>query len=279
MATIGPAAPLTRLLDSLSRQTALPLEVIVVDQNDRDAPVAEAIGGAWPFPVVHLHTPGMRGASRGRNVGLRRASGAVVGFPDDDCWYPADCLARALALLADPDMGFVAGRPVDETGRTINGRFENAPQRIVRANVWTTSIEWLQFFRRDLLKSLDGYDETIGVGATTPWQSAEAQDLVLRALATGATGFYDPDMTGHHEELPVARSDPALRRKLRRYGRGMGHVLRRHGYGLVQFLRWSLRPLGGALIFLARRDVSRAKLHAAVAFGRLEGYVGRTIGE
>jgi glycosyltransferase involved in cell wall biosynthesis len=272
--TIGRAEGLPKLMASLAAQTLPPAELVVVDQNDDQAAVAAGLAGDWPFPVAHLHVPGVRGASRGRNIGAAQTGGDVLVYPDDDCWYPPDFLAKAARLLSDPGLGFVCGRATDETGRTINGRFEAQPHSVDRRNVWTTSIEWLQILRREAVEAVGGYDEAIGVGAATPWQSAEAQDLLLRVLAAGARGHYDPDLVGHHAELPVARPDAALRRKLRRYARGMGHVLRKHRFGPGEAGKWLVRPLGGLAFALARLKLRQALLFLHVAVGRVEGYTG-----
>jgi glycosyltransferase involved in cell wall biosynthesis len=236
--------------------------------------VAQALAAPQEFRMQHLHTPGERGLSRGRNRGFARCSGDLVVFPDDDCWYPADFLERAVSLLRADGVQFVCGRAADETGRTINGRFETTRQAVTRANVWTTSIEWMQVFETDAVAAVGGYDERVGIGASTPWHSAEGQEMVLRILAAGKRGLYDPSLIGHHEELRIHRPDRQLRLKLRRYARGMGHVLRKHGYGPVESAKWVVRPIGGASLSLLRLDVSRAALYGNVALGRIEGYVG-----
>jgi len=41
----------------------------------------------------------------------------------------------------------------------------------------------------------------IGVGASTPWQSCEGQDIMLRALANRLKGYYDPSIYGYHANI------------------------------------------------------------------------------
>jgi hypothetical protein len=36
----------------------------------------------------------------------------------------------------------------------------------------------------------------------------------------------------------------------------------------------AVRPVGGVVVSLARRDVDRARFHAATLAGRIRGYVG-----
>jgi hypothetical protein len=143
--------------------------------------------------------------------------------------------------------------------------------------VWTTQIEWLAVFRRSLLQVVDGFDPELGVGAETPWQSCEAQDIILRALKTGAACWYDPNLRGHHPELETEHPDAAMIRKGRAYGRGMGYVLRQHGWGWGARLYWVARPLARCALSVLRRNLPAARYAQQVAIGRLEGALGRLL--
>ncbi len=269
VATRGRARPFEALFASLEAQTCRSFEVIVVDQN-ADARVGEPEREGWSFPLTHLRTPGESGLSRARNSGLARAGGSVVLFPDDDCWYPPHVLAHALATMEARGADVLAGRAADETGRDINGRFAKVATPIDRSNVFITGIEWVVFFKRAALDTVGGYDVGIGVGAATPWQACEGQDIMLRALAAGAACVFDPSVYGHHAELDIAA--PAMLRKGRGYARGLGYVLRRHGYPSSALASWVVRPLMRAGIALLRGDRRRCAYYRAVAIGRYEGW-------
>lgn len=272
VSTLGRGDGLPRLLDSLEQQTLRSFEVIVVDQND-DERLAEVLTARqWGFPVVHVRTPGQRGVCRGRNVGWRRSLGRLVAFPDDDCWYPPWLLAKVANCFETMQVDIVTGRAADESGRSINGRFETVAQSTSRANVWTTSIEWMNFLRRDLLEAVGGYDETMGPGSGMPWQSTEGQDFLLRALSAGFTGYFDPAIYGFHPELDILTPDAAMLAKARAYGRGMGYTLGRHGYGLASLAYWLARPLGGVLLHSLRGQWARGRYYGNVARGRWEGW-------
>ena len=269
VATRGRATPFETLFASLQTQTFRDFEVIVVDQN-ADARAGEPEREGWSFPILHCRTPDASGASRARNHGFARARGGVVLFPDDDCWYGPDFLAHALARMRALGADVLAGRAADAAGRDINGRFESKVTTITRANVFTTGIEWAVFFKREVLAATGGYDPDIGVGAATPWQSCEAQDIMLRALGHGFACVFDPGVHGHHAELD-ARS-PAMLRKGRAYARGLGYVLRLHGYPASALARWVLRPTVRAGLSLLKGDVRLFGYYRNVALGRLEGW-------
>jgi glycosyltransferase involved in cell wall biosynthesis len=276
ISTKGRASELEALLVSLKAQSFRDFDVLVVDQNP-DQRLEAALARDWGFTLRRLHRPGDSGLSRGRNVGWRESDADFILFPDDDCWYPPGFLAYAAQRLVETDADVLTGRAADARGRSINGRFETVAQRVRRERVWTTQIEWVAVFRRALLQSLDGYDPNIGVGATTPWQACEGQDIVLRALKTGAVCWYDPDLYGHHPELETSHPDAAMIRKGRAYGRGMGYVLRQHGWGWGARLYWVARPAARAALNLLRRNLPGARYAQQVALGRLEGALGRVI--
>ena len=274
VATKGRAAPFQALFESLEAQTFRDFEVVVVDQNGDDRVGAPTDQG-WSFPIVHLRTPGESGASRARNAGFASATGDIVLFPDDDCWYPPDFLQNALERMTRHRADVLSGRAADAQGRDINGRFEKAVTVIDRDSVWTTGIEWVVFFKREVFAMTSGYDVDIGIGASTPWQSCEAQDIMLRALRAGYTCVFDPAVFGHHAALDLR--SPGMLKKGRAYARGHGYVLRRHGYSWTTAANWIARPAVRALLSLCRGDLALAGYYVRVALGRFEGWRMRVL--
>jgi glycosyltransferase involved in cell wall biosynthesis len=272
ISTIGRSKELRALFDSLARQTLTPFEIIIVDQNI-DQRLAHLIKEYEErLPIKHIHTPGLLGACRGRNIGWQSSSGELLLFPDDDCWYPADFLERAVSILIKTGADFVSGRSADEAGRSINGRFENNPCWVDRKTVWTTQIEWAVLMNRLVLTVTGGFNETLGPGAGTPWGSHEIQDLTLRAMKAGFHQFYDPTLYAHHESMLTQNPDKRLRKKGRFYARGMGRVLRIHGYGVQHAFYWALRPLIRIIETLLFFQLKCALYYKEICIGRLEGY-------
>lgn len=273
VSTLGRTEQLPRLFRSLAAQTFRDFEVIIVDQNKQPLP-REIIGAErWPFPLRHIHTPDEKGLSRGRNRGWAEARGDVVLFPDDDCWYPPDLLRRAIDIMTREKVDVVSGRAADESGRSINGRYVSRPTRITRRNAFTTQIEWMVFIKKTALERIGGYDTSIGVGSSTPWQACEGPDLVLRAIALGIKARYDPSLYGHHKELNIKTPDAAMRSKGRAYARGLGYVLRRHGYGVHEIAYWAARSSVNLVLAAFQGKPARAGYYANVLIGRLEGYL------
>ncbi len=276
VSTKGRQHQLVQLLDSLDRQTFKDFELIIVEQNEKGL-VAPLLKKQRKFAIRHIHTPSEQGLSRGRNRGIAEARGEVLLFPDDDCWYPKRFIEDGLRIMFERKLDALTGRPTNEKGEPIQGRFETEAQWITPTNVWTTQIEWDAFWRRDLLIELAGYDEVIGVGAPSPWQSAEGQDLMLRALKKGARCWYDPSINAHDAGVDRRRADAATIAKARAYGRGMGYVLRKQRLGAGVSTYLFSRAIGGAMVAAITGRRRLALFHAATALGRLEGIVGRCL--
>ena len=265
--TLGRLEPLRRLLTSMRNSTITPQDIIVVDQNSAgflDAVLADF----KDQPIAHLSSE--RGLSRARNVGLAVAKGDIVAFPDDDCWYPADSISRVEAMFADePKLSLVTARTVDASGLTSVSPHIAERATITRDNVFQIGNSNGLFVRRNLAQAAGGFNETLGVGAASPFQSGEETDFVLRCLGTGAIGRYDPALLIHH-----AQADPqATIDRVSGYSAGFGRVLRLHDY------RWSAvampvaRAGVSALMCAARCDFAGASRRRAWIAGTLRGFM------
>lgn len=267
--TLGRTDELERLLNSLLVQSRRDFEVIVVDQNvdERLAPVLEPY--ARTLRLEHLR-PGSLGASRARNAGLERASGEVLAFPDDDCWYPPDLLNRAdLILRARPELDGLTGCSVDERGEASNARFDGSVGYLGRISVWSRAIEYTMFLRARSVRGLR-FDESLGVGSGTAWGAGEATDYLLRLLDLDASIHYEPSLRVFHP-APVPPYDAKARLKAYSYGVGMGRVLYTHEMPAWFKAKWLVRPLGGTVLSAMRLKVGKAGYHWSVFRGRLKG--------
>lgn len=269
--TIGRPAALEQLLESLHRQEQRPAEVVVSDQGASGA-TADVVA-AWADRLAVRRVTSTGGAAAGRNAGLDALAPGwdAVGFPDDDVTYPPDTLRRvadALGLGLDG----VTGRLTDQDGTDRRLTFGAAVQPLHPGNVWTHAIEATTFLSRGLVDGVGRFDPELGVGAPTPWQSAEGTDYLLRALRAGKRIAFDPAVAV--VDNINDQGGPPLR-KVRNYARGTGYVTRRH-YGLGHSVRIVGRPLGGAALSIARGQREAAARHLQAALGRTEGLLGRT---
>ena len=176
--TIGRRDTLARLLASLETQTNDAFELIVVDQSGGNGIEALLTNVSLGRGVRHLRSE--RGLSLGRNIGLRHARGEVVGFPDDDCWYDPDVIDRVDRFFQHPDNGGLTGRTVDARGVDSLSPHRADSGTIDRRNVFESGNSNTVFVRSSVARDAGGFDETLGVGAATPFQSCEETDFLLR---------------------------------------------------------------------------------------------------
>jgi glycosyltransferase involved in cell wall biosynthesis len=249
VATVDRIDELDTFLRSLDRQTHQGFRVLLADQNDDDR--TERVAAAHPaLRIERIRTP--RGLARARNAVLTRVEADVVAFPDDDCTYPADLLERVAARLADLD---------GVTGREPWWSADAAA--LTRDNLWNRAISFTIFLRRATIERVGAFDEALGL----PTASGEEIDYLIRALDIGARIEYDPDLVVVHPDKPVDRVTVGARD-----GASLGYILRKHRYPFRTVGGMLGRPVGGAMLALARRDTARAAFHVSTLRGRLRGY-------
>jgi hypothetical protein len=123
------------------------------------------------------------------------------------------------------------------------------------------------FIRRKRALEINGFDEELGVGSGTPFQSGEESDFLLKCLARGYRGRYERDFIIRHDQVAVSPQ------RARAYSRGFGRVVRVHKLGTVFFVSRSLRTLIGGCVRLAKGDVSGARERFEWLLGSIGGYV------
>ncbi len=269
VATVGADRPMERLLESLEAQSLKRFEVIVVDQNNDDRLKPIIARFAPRLAINHIRCE--RSLSKARNRGLSEVRAPFVGFPDDDCWYQSDFLERLHAMfVADPGLAGLTGLCVDEAGRLAAGGGCRQRRLITKDSVWGLGVSATLFLRGEVFEGLGGFDESLGLGARTMFQSGEETDLLLRILARGHRLRYEPRLIVHHpppdpEELGAAD-------KAWRYGLGMGRVLRMHRYNTLAVFKHIAKPILGAGLALVVNRRALASVRWARARGRLAGW-------
>jgi glycosyltransferase involved in cell wall biosynthesis len=270
VATFNRVTELQRLLTSLDAQTYKKFEVIVVDQNPDDRVVA-VLREHPELKIVHLRCT--LGVSRARNAGLRVAKGEVIGFPDDDCWYPDDLLAKITGWLdTNPEFDgiFIATRNQDD--RLQAPKFPPRRGSCTRTSILRCAVIVGAFLKMSAVEAIGVFREDIGPGTSSPYQSGEDIDYLIRPLDHGMQLFYEPAFSVYHPDLNTRER---LRRITFPYSVGVGYILRLHEYPWWVFAEVAGRSLGGVVVHLAKADVEGAHLYLLRAAGQLRGYLSR----
>ena len=267
VATVNRVSELERLLDSLYCQTYKDLEVIIVDQNidDRLVPILDR----YPGVTIHHLRSGL-GLSRARNVGLPRAKGEIMGFPDDDCWYPEQLLALVKeAFDSHPESGALFTMLRDANNQPVGPTWPGHARFWTKEDIWTRGISPAGFVRREVTDTIGPFNEKIGIGAATVYQSGEDVDYFVRPLGLGWKIWYDPALTVHH---PSFHAMDRIQERSYSYALGGGYTLRAHHYPVGSLLKILVRSAGGAVLYLFRGNFVLSKSYLFRFAGLVRGY-------
>lgn len=277
--TLGRIDALRALLSSLESQLRDGDQVVLVAQG-KEQEVAELATEFAERGVPVLATTSARGASLGRNTGVAALPPGefVLAFPNDNTVFPAGTLDALHDATDDP--AFIAGGFTSWDERGPKTTLPPAGTPLDRYNVWSI-IEMGILLHRSLFDAVGGFDESIGPGSASPWQVAEGTDLLLRVMRAR------PEVVDRFSWLPhgvhvdgistgFGLTDADRRRKLRAYGRGTGRAFAVHAYPIW----WRAAFVAAGLLYGVRNPAPmRATDGWPMFVGRLEGTIGRTLGQ
>ena len=276
LCTRGRTEELKRFLVSIVNQVGdIRCEIIVVDQNkdERLAPIIQTFEDRLRIKHVRSEI----GLSRGRNLGLQCARGPFIAFPDDDCAYPKTLLsdvARRFASLPAADGIAVMSRDFD--GKPSGPRWIPKQGWIRKNNVFRQAISYGLFFRASLVRQVGAFDESLGVGSESAWQSGEETDYVLRALAQGFRIFYCPSLFSLHSG---GQEDERHFRKQVKYAVGGGRVVRLHSFSWTFKVKFLAAPFLRSTADLLRLSAERSKWQRDIGLARWRGFFSGQLGE
>lgn len=224
VATYDDEGSLATLLASWKLAADDVAELIIVDQNADDRTVVSIHQADLPHHLtpVLMRVP-WQNASRARNLGATVARGSWLGFPDDDCLFPADAGRRMLeAFEAAEARGavVVSGPIVDADGRTHMRKWPTTSRIFSMSQVDRCAIEATTFVQRDVFLRVGGFDPDFGPGGR--YHAAEGNELLARLDRTYPwRGWYHRDLAFEHPRHSAAQGRDSAQRSWR-YAYGAG---------------------------------------------------------
>ncbi|MGI1970359.1 glycosyltransferase family 2 protein [Shewanella baltica] len=267
LATYGRTEDLYRLFDSLLTQTFKNFEVIVIDQNGND--IVGSIISKYSSELDIKLIESRKGLSIARNLGIRNATGDIFCFPDDDCWFPPELLSSVCHFLKqNSNLNGISIRCLDEDCNDSMGKWRMKSEIIDKKNIWTSAVSIGVFLKNDYVLANHFFNEDLGVGAPSIWQSGEETDYLLNLiLKFNYNILYYPDLYIHHP----SKNDPELMlKRAYPYGCGMGYVLKLHDYDIVTVLKFLIRPIIASVFFVFNRK--KSTFYFKNFKGRVRGY-------
>jgi GT2 family glycosyltransferase len=205
-------------------------DLTIIDQSTddltRDA-VAEIAAGDPRLRYVHSTEPGL---SRAYNNGVRRTTGEILVFTDDDCLVEPDWITNIVkAFEVEQDGDLLYGRVVaagvtdEDIARTPALDLES-PERLAKGEgfkVWGMGANFAA--RRRLFDRAGYFDEMLGGGG--PLWSSQDYDLEYRAYKAGCVILLRPEVYVRHDGR---REDEDWPKLLLAYGSGDGAFYMKH---------------------------------------------------
>jgi glycosyltransferase involved in cell wall biosynthesis len=214
-------------------------DLTIIDQSTNDGTeiaVAEFARDDARVQYVHSDEPGL---SRAYNNGIRRSSGQIIAFTDDDCIAPPDWIAKIVAafqaeLDADLLYGSVVAADVSLQDRALTPSLEVAARRLSRKDGFEVVGMGANFAaRRRLFDQIGVFDEMLGGGG--PLWSSQDFDLTYRTYHGGCTTLLRPEVVIRHDGRREFEDWPAL---LLAYGSGDGAFYTKHVRCLDPYATW-----------------------------------------
>lgn len=222
--------------------------------------------------------------SQARNIGLKHATGEIVAFPDDDCWYSPDLLESILKYFHEnSDADCICVNVYDpERKKAYGGRPIGVRRRIGFNNLFKLPISVGIFAK---IKALDTigreFDESLGAG--TFLGSGEETELISRLLLAKLKVEYVGKIQVYHPVLDYKETDC---KKYYSYGLGFGYLngkLIRFGHiTLLWYLSEIIARSTLGVIFNLRMPLKRQlywKRLQGIANGFICGLRGSLIGQ
>ncbi len=254
-------AALAKVLQSLLARTPHEVQIVVVSQGEQDQRRATAnLVDSLGFQVAHIEME--RGLSRARNGGAAKLDTDLLCFPDDDCHYLPGAVDSIVGIVesAASNADVVAVPVFGQPSERPLGRPPTERTAITPRNCHRTVLSAGLITRTATFRAVNGFDESLGLGAQSPWGAGEETDFVLRALRSGHHAEFHPIRAIAHPDDSTRSFQSELG-----YGLGIGYACGRNSPVGVGF-SLAFRPLvrsGSQLLRGSVADATQSTLRSA----------------
>jgi len=214
-------------VDSILKQTYTDLEVIIsVDHNEK---LLQVLKERFPEEVLFAFNNNVKGLSDTRNAGVKKATGDIIAFIDDDAKADKRWAEVLVSNYTDPDVLSVGGKLVplweknrpswfpEELDWVVGCTYKGHPQEKKEVR---NLIGCNMSFRREVFARIGNFKPTIGRLGKIPLAGEEMEYCVrLQAMFTRGKVLFDPEAVVYHK---VDKQRESLKYILKRsYGEGV----------------------------------------------------------
>lgn len=209
------------------------VELIIVDQNKKN--LLDDIVNKYSklVNIVHVRSD-VVGASINRNIGIKKSTGEILAFPDDDCQYYSDTLNNVYRIFCE-----------NKNINTVLGQIFDRDCSVKVIRNWPDSIKTIKeynfFFLYSCITVFTKNNKVLfdtDLGPNTLFPAYEDADYVLSLIkSTHDTICYFPEVQVNHPQLDI---DTMNIKKIKDYGMGFGGFCRKNMSFYVFFILVSI---------------------------------------
>lgn len=274
MATFGRKDEIGIFCEHLSRQTYKNFDLIVVDQNEENF-LAEILARfSGDFAITHIRSM-EKGLSHNRNIGLEKARGEIIAFPDDDSYYNDDTLEYVLQGFEETGADYFCVNYNDEKHPEMPAWGAVEKRWIRKRDAFGKGISFSLFYKREIETGFR-FDERLGVGAK--FGCGEETDLLLLFLANKRKCYYDGTYFVHH---PCTRLYKPNLSRAYSYALGFGAIHKKAAFfykNNFAFFRWFFAVCKNFLKIIFSKSNER-QIRLASLKGKIKGFIEYKISE
>lgn len=179
IATRNRSGYLREAIDSVLGQTYSPVELIVVDDGSTDD--TPAVVASYGDRIAHALRQHHGGCSAARNRGVRRASGPLLAFlDDDDLWLPDKLAFQKRLLDSDPGLDAVYGW----SEPFVSPELEPALRRRIRGHTAPAPapLSSAMLIRRPAFDLVGPFDESLPLAQEIDWHARREEAGVTATI-------------------------------------------------------------------------------------------------
>lgn len=205
MATLGRVEEVELFMKSLILQDYPNHELIIVDQNEHHL-LEELVQKYEDALTIKYIRSDRKGLSYNRNVGIRQATGDILGFPDDDCEYPDHFLMEVNSFFeTDTKYQFYSCNTKDKNKDYGMCRMLDYDCDVTAYNAVPTIFS-SSLFVKCSQENRHFFDPMLGVGAK--FGSGEEPDYARSLIYNGLKGRYFANTKVYHPAKLDEYQDP-----------------------------------------------------------------------
>lgn len=261
---------LERLFESLRQQTYQNFFVLLGDQT-AEGELDSLLSRYENFFRIDRHTLPQMSLSAARNALLPYVEGDYIYFSDDDSYLaPSTFAIMTTYALKWPQAGALigSGQSKPSLEKSCSGSLQSREHSVY--SVFKNCPSWCIFVKKNIPQLIGFFDEKIGLGASTPWQSGEETDYLLRILAAGMPVVHCSKAHLYHDAETIR---PLNLDKTRNYSAGRMYIIKKHSLPAWFAICNILYPLSKIIVEISQDGIPALKRRIVMFYSRLRWFI------